>query len=184
MAFKEITRRHTVVGLANKEAAEDLLGTVFTQDPIEIIGKGQGPAKTTTAVYGITAVEEFGINDELLIHWQIPELIDRTQKPTIHLEFAPTTAEAGKLLSLQINVAPNAVGSDISDTGTPFMVTDIAVPDTAFISFEVTLELPTILIEKDYDDLHIRIRRVTSSNDSAGDIALHHTSMEYQKHQR
>lgn len=184
MAFNEDTKRRAIVALANKEAGEDLIGTAFTQDPIDIIGKGQGANKTTTAVHGITAVEEFGVGDELLVHWQIPKLIDRTSGPCLHMEFAPVTAEAGKLLSLQINVAPNSPGGDISDTGTAYNITDAIVPSTAFTSFEVNLELPKSIIKEGYDDLHIRIRRVASSNDSTGNIALHHTSMEYQKHQR
>jgi hypothetical protein len=118
--YKDLTKEHVTVALANKEAADDLLGTVFTQDSIEIIGKGQGVSKTTTAVYGITAVEEFGVGDELLVHWQKPNIIDDSQKPCLHLEFAPITSEIGKFLSLQVNVAANGIGDDISNTGTIF----------------------------------------------------------------
>ena len=151
---------------------------------IEIIGKGQGAAKTDTVIHGITVTEDFGVSDELFVHWQHSDLIDATLDPQLHLEFAPVTSEVDKLFSLQINISVQGIGSDLTDVGEAFTITDIVLPATAFEIMEVRFDVPKRLLNTESkDDFHIRIRRIASSDDLAGDVALHHVSMEYQKHQ-
>lgn len=185
MPFKKITVDHTIAGLANQEAAEDLLGTYFQQDTLQIVGKGQGVNKTDTSVHGITVTEDFGIGDELFLHWQIPQLLDRSLDIDLHMEWAPVTSEVGKVFSLQINISSQGKGTNIGDTGESFTIEDIVVPETALDGFSETFIIPKRLLSANYDDLHIRVKRIASTaNDLIGDVALHHASIEYQKHQR
>jgi hypothetical protein len=183
MAFNKDTIRRAIVALANKAAGEDLIGTAFTEDSLEYIGKGTGASKTTTSIYGNTITEDFGIGDEAFMQWQVPQLADFTDTFKLHFDFAPVTAEVAKTFSLEINISPSNGGS-IGDLGSQFIVSDISVPGTSLESFPIELELPENFVHDKVHDLHIRIKRITSSNDSTGDIALHHASMDYYRHQR
>jgi hypothetical protein len=184
MPYKRTTVEHATVGLASKEAAEDLLGTAFTQDALEFLGKGVGATKTTTAIHGSTIVEEFGVNDAVYLHWQVPLITDFTKSPVLHFEWAPTTSEVGRLLSVRFDLSPQESGDLINAVGTEFNVVGIVVPATAFQSFDMNLALPVGFITSSKSDLHIKVTRVASGADSVGDVALHHVSIEYQKHQK
>jgi hypothetical protein len=162
---------------------EEVLSTAFQQDRLDIIGKGQGANKTDTNVHGITITEDFGVNDELFLHWQIPERTDKTQDIEIHMDWAPIATEVGKTFSIQINISAQGNGTLINDEGQAFLVEDISVTETAFQSFAVRFTVPKAIVSNGYDDLHIKIRRIASSNELISDIALHHASIEYQIHQ-
>jgi hypothetical protein len=162
--------------------AVELDKTVLQQDTIEIIGKGHGANKTTTGQYGITVTEDFGLNDELFLHWQIPKIMYEYKKPILHMEFAPVIAEVGKLFSLELSISPQNDGSLINDLGVTHSIVDTPIPTTAFESFSISFEIPDDLVG--FDDLHMKLKRTASSNDLSDSVALHHASMEYQKYQR
>jgi len=183
MSFTDKTRRVVEVALASTKAMEEVLSTAFQQDVLDIVGKGHGVNKTETGLYGIVVTEDFGINDELFLHWQVPQRMDKTVDFNIHTEWAPLAAESGKTMSLEVRISQQGEGTLINDMGEVFLIEDISVPDTAFESFSITLTVPKRIVVNGFDDLYIRIRRITSSNDSASDAALHHASIEYQIHQ-
>jgi hypothetical protein len=183
MAFDKETIKRVIIALTDKKAGEDLTGTAFTEQTLEFIGKGHGASKTTTSIYGNTITEDFDVGDEVFMQWQVPQLADFTDKFKLHFDFAPVTAEVGKTFSLEINITASNGGS-IGNLGSQFIISDISVPETALESFSVEYELPKYFVKSIHHDLHIRIKRISSSNDLIGDIALHHSSMDYYRHQR
>lgn len=185
--FSDRTKRYVTSGVGDRDAAEELMGTVFTMDPINIIGQGHGVAKTTTNNYGVTITEDFGILDELFTHWMVPLAMDFSIPLHLHLDVAPVTAEVGKLVTMEVSISKAGLGTIISDSVIVFNIEDIAVPETALESFEMHLILPEYFVrpEDAVDDFHIKLKRIAAtSDDLVGDLALHHASMKHCRYQR
>lgn len=181
MSFSKFLRDRVVHALTSEKAAEELLADEPVTESLEIIGKGHGASKTTTNSYGLTVTEDFGVGDQLSLHWIIPKRINKNEDLTLHLDFAPVTAEIGKVVSFLVEVSSQSEPVDLTDLGESFNIVDVSVPDTALLSTEVKLTLPKRLVSNGKQEWHIRLTRVASSNDLAGDIALHHASIDYLK---
>ncbi len=83
-------------------------GPINQSDALDLVGKGQGANKTTTSVYGVTVAEDFGIGDELFLHWILPPLLIRTLDPIIGF------GEALRVKPLQRQRISDAQGSIFS----------------------------------------------------------------------
>jgi hypothetical protein len=167
--------------LADRKAADEFLADEPVTENIDIIGKGHGVSKTTTNSYGLTVTEDFGVGDQLSLHWLIPKRINKDKDITLHLDVAPVTSEVGKLCSFQLEVSVQSDPVDLSDLGETFTISDVALSDTALLSTEILFTLPKRLINNGKQEFHMRLTRIASSNDLAGDVALHHASMDYDK---
>lgn len=159
-------------------------GPIIQRDELGIVGHGHGAAKTTTGVYGITITEDFGIGDELFIHWAYHPLIIRTIEPVIHFGFAPLTSEVDKLVSAEVSMLGGNGGSLINRAPTTVQnFTDLPIPAIAFTSADASMTIPVSEIADGFEDMSFKLKRIAAtSNDLGGDVALHHAFVEYQRY--
>lgn len=149
-------------------------------EQLAIIGKGTGASKTTTTIIGNSLVEEFGIGDELFLHWVLPTNIDKNIDSLLLLALAPTGAEVGKKISFDISILSVELGIDISITTGTIQFIDEDIPDTLDEAFQLEKDiLAQTFLGENVSALHIKIKRVASSADPVNDIALHHSQMFY-----
>lgn len=151
-------------------------------DTLEIIGKGAGATKTTTAVRGDTGlVEIFGVGDELYLHWVPPEHLAILVDPRIILASAPEGTEgAGKLVSWEVKITKMEPATLLTAVSGTVNIVDAAVPTTQFQNNNVTAVLAAATyLSAVMGALHIRLKRVASSNDPAANIAIHHAAISY-----
>jgi hypothetical protein len=182
MGFSKFLIERVVHALTSERAADELLADEPVTQSLEFLGKGQGATKTTTATYGVTITEEFGIGDELFLHWIFSPRINRSLKPKLHLDLAPAASEVGKLVSIRVDISAQVDPANIGDTGEAFFITDVQMPDTALDSVEVFLELPQRIVKAGIQEAHIKLTRVAAtSDDLASDMILHHASVDYYK---
>ena len=146
---------------------------------LEFVGRGVGASKTTTVRDGAVLAEEFGIGDEIGVHWIIPDYVDRYQDVTVKVHAYINAAESGKLASMQMQVG--------SSNGAPVNVvlgteTDVdrAVSDVAFVDFhfDFTLDAATYMPTKTEDAIQLIITRIASSNDPTADVRVHLVELE------
>lgn len=151
-------------------------------DTLEIIGKGAGGTKTTTAIRGDTGlVEIFGVGDELYLHWVPPDHLDITVNPILIFASAPEGSEAGgKLVSWEVKITKMEPATLLTAVSGTVNIVDAAVPTTQFENNAATVALTAATyLSAIMGALHIRLKRVASSNDPVGNIAIHHAAISY-----
>lgn len=180
----DISEIESVCDIISNLIMYNFAGPIEHKDALDIVGKGQGVNKTTTGVHGITVTEDFGIGDELFIHWTFHPLIIRDIIPVIHFGFAPVTAEVGKLVSAEISMLGGNGGHLINLPPTSVeLLTDLPIPEIAFTSAEAAVEIPVTEIQEGFTDVAFKLKRIAaSSDDLVGDVALHHVYVTYKRY--
>jgi hypothetical protein len=165
--------------------SRELDRSIYHQDAIEIIGRGQGANKSNTTNHGETYTEDFGVNSEIFVQWAIPASLDRLKPVIIHLGGAPVASESGKNVSFEIHYKLIADGDTIGDNLVVETVANKPVPDTALVGFSLEHYFPDDLFRNSSAfELHLKIKRVAATNDLVSDYALHHLSVEHFRLQR
>ncbi len=146
---------------------------------VNFIGQGTGATKTTTAIYGNTIVEKFGVGDEVYLHVDIPADMDITADPVVSVRLAPQAAEVAKTCSFDLVYVVQAPGDLINATDDTLQVVDVAVPATQYEDFLLDdFVLDHTLFTATSDDIHIKLARVASTSDGS-DVALHSAVFKY-----
>ena len=190
-------KRHTVESTTQPNPVEIIIPnttiyTVGVQGPpgpptglfedveaLHFIGSGEGVSKTTTGINENIIFEEFGVLDELFVMWSLPSGVDRTKDCYFEGSFFPLSSEAGTDCSWEIHVTAHQQVNGGDVTGTIY-ATDLPLNDTAYIHSHgsATIDNATYL-GADIDVLHIRLKRVASSNDPSGKIGVSDLTVRY-----
>ncbi len=145
---------------------------------LDIIGKGAGSSKTTTAIHGITLAEEFGVGDELYLHWVEPANLDKVINPSLLIAAFPVASESGRTVSFDLDMGEQFVGSDVTQSIVTVSEVDVPVPETANENFPIVCPISATGLFGNGSAIYFRIRRVASSNDPM-DVAVHHVQLNY-----
>jgi len=190
-------KRHTVESTTQPNPVEIIIpsATVYTagiQGPagpptglfeeveaLNFVGSGEGATKTTTGINDNTIYEEFGVLDELFVIWVIPDGLDRTKDCYFKGSFFPLVSDVGTDCSWEIHVTGHSLTNGIEVNGTIY-ANDLPLEETAFIhSHGSALIDHTIFLVDGIDIMHIRLKRVASSNDPIGKVGVSDLSMRY-----
>jgi len=148
---------------------------------LEFVGKGVGSTKTTTIIVGTTTIAEaFGVGDEIYLQWILPIGVNRLIAPSLEGSFFPVGSEVGTTVSWQMDFLADIHGGDVGGTATVRYLTDVPLPDTENTALHGQLEFPngTFLTEAT-DAVHIRIKRIASSNDPSAKVAIEHLDVHF-----
>ena len=160
-------------------------GPLLTTDvqKLEFVGKGIGATKTQTIIVGdATMAEAFGIADELYLQWVLPIGVDKSIVPVIHGSFFPTGSEVGTTVSWQIDFLADVDGGDVAAATTVRYMTDAPLPDTGNTAAHGELEFPNSdFLTATTEAVHIRIKRVASSNDPSAKVAIEHIAVQFSR---
>lgn len=148
--------------------------------PLAFIGSGSGSTKTTTQIEGNMIYEEFGVGDEVFTYFKFPPDMDKTKDMVFYGTWFPTNSDGTGYLTdweIHITVHNHQTNAAISDT---ISVTDLPVPGTAFefLSGQVSIDHVTFDFANMHD-VHIRLKRVLSSNEPPNGIGISLLTVEY-----
>lgn len=146
-------------------------GITDATESIPFIGSGTGASKTTTEIEGNVIYESFGVGDEILVTWLVPDDIERNYPQYLVAHMFNTSSEVGTFSSWEINITThNTDGTHI--TGTLYFV-DAPMPELAFEPTNGSLELAAgVWIIPVSGMVHARIKRIVSSNDPSSDVGV------------
>lgn len=160
-------------------------GPLLTTDieKLEFIGKGAGPTRTTTIIVGTTTMAEaFGLDDEMYLQWVLPVGADRSIPPKITGSFFPTGSETSTTVSWQIDFLADEDGVDVGSPATVRYLSDVPLPDTLNQAVHGELEFPNSgFLNAGVHAVHIRIKRIASSNDPTAKVAIEHMAVEFSR---
>jgi hypothetical protein len=160
-------------------AAEQRSIGLLTSDTVDVIGKGVGSTKPTTNAHGDTTIsEDFNVDNELYLHWVIPNDIDDSKDLEVHIAWFPTGSETSKTVSWELKYTVLEPTTDITTLTGTLSATDQAVPPTANENTMSILTLPAANIVGK-SAVHFRLKRVTSSSNTINRIAVHHCTINY-----
>jgi hypothetical protein len=152
----------------------------FSNDTIEIIGKGVGVTKPTTTIHGDTCIsEDFSVNDELYLHWIVPSDCNDKKPCEVCISWFPTSAETDKNVSWEIKYSALSSGDDITTVTRTIDITDDIVPNVENENSMSMFTIPKNDI-KNKSAVHFRLKRVASTSEYTQDIAVHHVSIKYE----
>lgn len=171
VVYQEPTSIIIETGLQGPPGPPTGIGTEITD--LIFIGSGTGATKTTTKIIGNLIFEEFGIGDEVYTYFTFPHGFDRTKDATFYGVWFPTSSDGpGYTSSWEIHVTThNHTTQDyVTDVIT---VTDLAVPANAYTMVEGTINIDhTYFNFADFNDMHIKLKRVASTNDPPNGIGI------------
>lgn len=149
--------------------------------PLHIIGKGTGGSKTNTIIIGTTTLaEEFTVNDELYCHLLMPKDVDVTVDATVILAWAPTGAESSKDVTWELKLTSLETGDILTAVTGTITKTDEALPATQFENNPLAFTLAAgTYLGAAISAIHIRIKRLSSTNNPANEPCIHHASFVY-----
>jgi hypothetical protein len=160
-------------------AAEQRSIGLLTSDTIDVIGKGVGSTKPTTNAHGDTTIsEDFNVDNELYLHWVVPNDINTDEDLSINIAWFPTGSETSKVVSWELKYTCLEPGTDITTLTGTLNVVDQSVPSTANENSMSMLTIPAANIAGK-KAIHFRLKRVTSTADSTSRIAVHHCTINY-----
>lgn len=168
-------------GIQGPTGPSGIAGPALQYELLHFIGSGAGPFKTVTGIYDNIIYEGFGINDELYMMWVLPTDLDRTKNVSLIGSFFPLESEVGTDCSWEIHVTAHQHTIPDGYTGIIY-ATDLVLPETAFIHSQgVAVIDHALYLTPLIDTLHIKLKRVVSSNDpvatriGVSDIAIRYT---------
>jgi hypothetical protein len=150
-------------------------------DKLEFFGLGTGPTKTTPNIIGdATIVEAFKLEDELYLQWVLPTGFDRTVNPKLVGSYLPMGSEVGTTVSWQVDFLADAHGTLLTGVSATQYIIDAPLPEVQYEALhgEMVIDAATLFAEE-VDALHIRIKRIASTNDPSASVAIEHLGIEY-----
>ena len=162
-----------------KLAAEQRSIGLLTSDTIDVIGKGTGASKPSTSIHGTTTLsEDFSVNNELYLHWVVPNDIDTENDLTIKLSWFPIASESSKTISWELKYTTLTTGDDTNTVTGTLTAVDETVPSTADENTMTVFTLPKEDISGKHA-IHFRLKRISSTNDLSDKVAVHHMTINY-----
>ena len=145
---------------------------------LPFVGSGTGSTKTVTDINENVIFEKFGINDELFVVWVLPSGLDRTKPCSFEGSFFPTGSEVGTDCSWEIHITAHThIDGDI--TGIVY-ANGLPLNEIAFKhSHGAAVIDNTIYLLEDVNILHIKLKRVISTNDPADKVGVSDLSMRF-----
>lgn len=149
-------------------------------DNLPFIGSGTGSTKTTTGYYNNLIFEEFGINDELYVAWTFPAVLDKSKDIQFIGTFFPVTTDgADRYSSWEIHVTSHNHHTSQEINGT-IIATDLPLSDTAYEISQGSATIDHVFYDfAGSDTIHIKLKRIASSNDPLGRVAVLGLAIQY-----
>jgi hypothetical protein len=148
---------------------------------LDFIGKGTGSTKSETIIVGTTTMAEaFGVGDEIYVHWVLPAGVNRIIAPTIEGSFFPLVSEVATTVSWQVDFIADVHGGIVGGPAVVRYIVDAPLPETAYEALHGTMEFPNSgFLTVDTDAVHIRVKRIASSNDPTSKVAIDHLEVHF-----
>lgn len=145
---------------------------------LDFIGKGVGVTKTQTVIFDNVIVEQFGIGDVIYLHQRLPiQWVKGDVK--IHIGFIPMGAETGKTCNWEINYRAHGMGEVLLGSDGILTTGDKTLPSTQYEMGMGVVTIPVADLDVN-NHIHVRLKRIASSNDSTSDPAILHVTLEYE----
>ena len=158
--------------------AGPIAGITEYSETLPYIGSGIGVNRTTTKTEGNLIYESFAVNGELFVNWLMPVDIERNFKQTFHGHIFSETSEVGTLSSWQIDVTSEELdGTQFTNT---IFLLDAPLDPVAFEGVHATVEFPAgVFVTANTFAVHIKVKRIASSNDPSDGIGVVNIHMLY-----
>ena len=174
-----LTREIIHTGIIGPQGeAGPIAGITEYSETLPYIGSGIGVNRTTTKTEGNLIYESFAVNGELFVNWLMPVDIERNFKQTFHGHIFSETSEVGTLSSWQIDVTSEELdGTQFTNT---IFLLDAPLDPIAFEGAHATVEFPAgVFVTANTFAIHIKVKRIASSNDPSDGIGVVNIHMLY-----
>ena len=153
-------------------------GITTNSETLPYIGSGIGVNRTTTKTQGNLIYESFAVNGELFVNWLMPVDSERNFKQTFHGHIFSETSEVGTLSSWQIDVTSEELdGTQFTNT---IFLLDAPLDPIAFEGVHATVEFSAgVFVTANTFAIHIKVKRIASSNDPSDGIGVVNIHMLY-----
>ena len=118
----------------------------------------------------------FAISDLAYQEFALKPTVDRSLPIIIGFDWAPTGSEVGQLASWEVGVTRAGTGKDLATINVTKSIVDAAVGAVAAIYQQSSVSLSVAEwggADLTVDELHIRLKRIASSNDPAASPAVY-----------